>query len=148
MAYRGRYIPTYPKKYKGDPSNIIYRSLWERRLMVYCDENDKVIEWGSEELIIPYYSPLDGRTHRYFPDFYVKTSKGDKFLVEIKPKRQTKPPKIPKRKTKRFIYETHEWGRNQAKWEAAENVCDRHGWKFIILTEDHINPHKYLSYGR
>ena len=75
MAYSGRYIPTKPEKYKGNPMKIIYRSLWERRLMVYCDQNDKVIEWGSEEIIIPYYSPLDGRTHRYFPDFYMKAKR-------------------------------------------------------------------------
>ena len=72
MAYRGRYIPTYPKKYKGDPSNIIYRSLWERKFMVYCDRNEKILEWGSEEFFVPYRSPLDGKIHRYFPDFYVK----------------------------------------------------------------------------
>ena len=53
MAYRGRYIPTYPKKYKGDPSNIIYRSLWERKFMVYCDRNEKILEWGSEEFFVP-----------------------------------------------------------------------------------------------
>ena len=72
MSYKGRYIPTNPKKYKGDPQNIIYRSLWERKFMVYCDTNDSVIEWGSEEVIIPYLSPWDGRMHRYFPDFYIK----------------------------------------------------------------------------
>ena len=72
MAYRGRYIPSNPKKYKGDSSRIIYRSLWERKLMVYCDRNEKVLEWGSEEVIIPYLSPWDNKFHRYFPDFYMK----------------------------------------------------------------------------
>ena len=69
ITYKGRYIPTNPKKYKGDPSRIIYRSLWERKLMVYCDRNEKVLEWGSEEVIIPYLSPWDNKIHRYFPDF-------------------------------------------------------------------------------
>ena len=116
--------------------------------MKYCDDNPDIIEWGSEEIIIPYVSPIDGRRHRYFPDFFVKTSKGDKFLIEVKPKSQTKPPKVPRRKTKRFIYETDEWGKNQANWEAANAVCQRNGWKFIILTEDHLKTPKYLNYGR
>ena len=148
MSYKGKYRPTNRKKYRGDVNNIIYRSLWERTFMKYCDDNPDIIEWGSEEIIIPYVSPIDGRRHRYFPDFFVKTSKGDKFLIEVKPKSQTKPPKVPRRKTKRFRYETHEWGKNQAKWEAAKAVCPRNGWKFIILTEDHLKTPKYLNYGR
>jgi|TARA_B100002019_G_C21057275_1_gene492292 hypothetical protein len=116
--------------------------------MVYCDTNPDIVEWGSEEIIIPYISPVDGKRHRYFPDFYIKTSNNEKFIIEIKPKKYTKPPKKPSRVTKRFIYETHEWGRNQAKWKAANELCERHGWKFLIMTEDHINPHKYSYYGR
>ena len=145
MSYKGKYRPTKREKYRGDVNNIIYRSLWERSFMKYCDDNPDIIEWGSEEIVIPYISPIDGKKHRYFPDFYLKTSNGDKFLVEIKPKRQTKPPKVPKRKTRRFIYETHEWGRNQAKWEAANKLCKRNGWKFLILTEDHLNLPKYKN---
>ena len=72
MSYKGRYTPQNPKKYRGDYKNIIYRSLWERKFMVYCDQSNNIIEWGSEEVIIPYISPLDGRVHRYFPDFYIK----------------------------------------------------------------------------
>ena len=93
MSYKGKYRPSYPKKYKGDPTNIIYRSLWERKFMVYCDKNEKILEWGSEEIALPYRSPIDNRIHRYFPDFYVKEQLSDgsikKYLVEIKPKRQT-----------------------------------------------------------
>ena len=147
MSYKGKYHPTNRKKYRGDVNNIIYRSLWERKFMVYCDTNPDITEWGSEEIVIPYMSPLDKKRHRYFPDFYIKTSNGDKFIIEIKPKKYTKPPKKPAKTTKRFIYETQEWARNQAKWEAAESVCKRHGWKFMILTEEHINPHKYSYYG-
>lgn len=92
MAYSGRYNPTNPRKYRGDPDKIIYRSLWERRFMVYCDNTDEVLEWGSEEIIIPYISPLDGRMHRYFPDFYTKVRQRDgtikKLLIEVKPKAQ------------------------------------------------------------
>ena len=64
MAYKGKYKPKYRSKYKGDPTKIIYRSLWERRFMVYCDENPNIIKWASEEVIIPYRSPLDKRIHR------------------------------------------------------------------------------------
>ena len=144
MSYKGKFRPTNRKKYKGDPGNIIYRSLWERKFMSYCDTNPNILEWGSEEIIIPYVSPIDGKPHRYFPDFYIKTLNEDKFLVEIKPKAQTKPPKKRKR-TSRYLYEIKTWGVNQAKWEAADAVCKRNGWKFIILTEDHLNTHKYIS---
>ena len=96
MAYSGRYLPTNPKKYRGNPSRIIYRSLWERKLMVYCDRNEKVLEWGSEEVIIPYLSPWDNKIHRYFPDFYMKVKQNSggvkKFIIEVKPKYQCKPP--------------------------------------------------------
>ena len=107
MAYRGRYIPTNPKKYRGNPSQIIYRSLWERKLMVYCDRNEKILEWGSEEVIIPYLSPWDNKLHRYFPDFYIKVKQNSggikKFIIEVKPKYQCKPPvKNPKRKTNKW----------------------------------------------
>ena len=144
MAYRGRYIPTHPKKYKGDPSNIIYRSLWERKFMVYCDRNDKILEWGSEEFFVPYRSPLDGKIHRYFPDFYVKvkTPTGNKkWVVEVKPKAQCKEPvKNPKRRTKRWLNEVFTYAVNQAKWKSAEEFCKDHGMEFKIFTEDHLFP--------
>ena len=107
MSYKGRYKPVNPKKYRGDYSQVIYRSLWERKLMVYCDNNNAVLEWGSEEVIIPYRSPWDGKIHRYFPDFYMKVKQSNgttkKFIIEVKPKYQTKPPvSNPKRKTKKW----------------------------------------------
>ena len=142
MAYRGKYYPTHPKKYKGDPSNIIYRSLWERKFMVYCDKNDKILEWGSEEFFIPYRSPLDGKVHRYFPDFYVKveTKQGTikKWVVEVKPKIQTRPPRTPKRKTKKYITEVRNWAINDAKWKNAIEYCKDRNMEFIIITEDEL----------
>ena len=142
MAYRGRYIPTYPKKYKGDPSNIIYRSLWERKFMVYCDRNDRILEWGSEEFFIPYRSPLDGKVHRYFPDFYVKVKTKQntikKWVVEVKPKAQTKPPRTPKRKTKKYITEVRNYAINDAKWKNAIEFCKDRNMEFIIITEDQL----------
>ena len=145
MAYKGKYIPNNPKKYVGNHSQVIYRSLWERKFMVYCDRNEKVIEWGSEEVIVPYRSPWDGKMHRYFPDFYIKIKQGDgtykKFIIEVKPKAQCKQPiKSPKRKTKRWYNEVKTWGINQAKWKCATDYCDNRGMEFKILTEDHLNP--------
>ena len=140
--HKGRYVPNKPKKYRGDYNNIVYRSSWERRFMLYCDRSDAIIEWGSEEIIIPYRSPLDGRMHRYFPDFYIKVKQADgsikKMLIEVKPKAQCGPPPIPKRKTKRFLNEVRTWGVNKAKWDAAIEWCNDRGIEFKILTEDHV----------
>jgi len=142
MAYKGRYNPANPKKYKGNPQNIIYRSLWERKFMVYCDTNDKVLEWGSEEIIIPYVSPWDGKVHRYFPDFYIKVKQSSgklkKFIIEVKPKKQTKPPKPVERKTKRWIKEVRTFGINEAKWKHASNWCKDNNMEFKILTEEEL----------
>ena len=144
MAYKGKYIPINPKKYVGNSSQVIYRSLWERKLMVYCDRNEKVIEWGSEEVIVPYRSPWDGKMHRYFPDFYMKVKQGNgtqkKFIIEVKPKAQCKPPPSqPKRKTKRWFNEVKTWGVNEAKWKYANEWCLDNNMEFKILTEDHLN---------
>ena len=138
MSYKGQYIPQNPKKYKGDSHRIVYRSLWERKFMVYCDTSNSIIEWGSEEVIIPYLSPWDGKIHRYFPDFYIKVRQHDniikKMIIEVKPKSQCKPPKAePKRKTKRWFTEVKTWGINEAKW------CNNNDMEFKILTEDHLN---------
>ena len=145
MAYKGKYIPINPKKYVGNSSQVIYRSLWERKLMVYCDRNDNIIEWGSEEVIVPYRSPWDGKMHRYFPDFYMKVKQTNgtykKFIIEVKPKAQCKEPiKTPKRKTRKWYKEVQTWGINQAKWKSATDYCENRGMEFKILTEDHLNP--------
>ena len=145
MAYKGKYILINPKKYVGNSSQVIYRSLWERKLMVYCDRNDNIIEWGSEEVIVPYRSPWDGKIHRYFPDFYMKVKQTNgtykKFIIEVKPKAQCKEPtKTPKRKTRKWYKEVQTWGINQAKWKSATDYCENRGMEFKILTEDHLNP--------
>ena len=142
MSYKGKFQPSYPKKYKGDPTKIIYRSLWERNFMMYCDLNENIIEWGSEEIALPYRSPLDNRVHRYFPDFYIKVKENNgslkRYLIEIKPKKQTVEPKIQKRKTKSYIYEVTEYAKNMAKWKAAEEFCKDRMWEFKVLTEDEL----------
>ena len=142
MSYKGKYKPENPQKYKGDPTNIIYRSLWERKFMLYCDKNLNILEWGSEEIALPYRSPLDNKVHRYFPDFYIKVKESNgqikKYLVEIKPKKQTVEPQIKQRKTKQYIYEVTEWAKNQAKWKAAREFCEDRQWQFKIVTEDDL----------
>jgi hypothetical protein len=136
-VYKGRFKPTNPKKYCGDVSNIIYRSSYELKFMKWCDLNENIIEWGSEELSIPYKSPVDNRIHRYFPDFYLKLN-NKKYLIEIKPSRFTQEPKVPKRKTKRFIEEVKQYGNNIAKWESATEFCLDNGWEFKIITEKEL----------
>jgi len=139
MSYKGKYQPSHPKKYKGDPTNIIYRSLWERKFMRYCDLNENILEWGSEEIALPYRSPVDGRIHRYFPDFYIKVKESNslikKYLIEVKPKKQTIPPKKPQRQTKGYIREAYEYAKNQSKWAAAREFCADRGWEFKVITE-------------
>lgn len=141
-SYKGKYKPIFPNKYKGDPTNIVYRSLWERKFMYYCDMNETILEWSSEEFFIPYKSP-DGKIRRYFPDFLIKvkesTGSTKKYLIEIKPKKQTVPPPKPKRQTKKYISEVYEYVKNQSKWEAAREWCLDRGYEFRIFTETELN---------
>lgn len=142
MSYKGKYQPKNPQKYRGDANNIIYRSLWERKFLIYCDTNENILEYASEELALPYRSPIDNRIHRYFPDFYIKVKESNgsikKYLIEIKPKKQTVEPIPQKRKTKGYIYEVYEYAKNQAKWKAAREFCEDRQWEFKILTEDDL----------
>lgn len=142
MAYSGKFFPKNPSKYRGDVHNIWYRSLWERKAMVYFDDNPSIIEWASEELIIPYKSPLDNRWHRYFPDFIIKVKTRSEeikvIVVEVKPASQTKPPEYGKKATKRYISEIATWGVNEAKWNAAVEYCKDRNWEFQIITENEL----------
>jgi len=137
MAYSGRFSPKNPKKYLGDPTNIWYRSLWERRVMTHLDDSVSVLKWSSEEIVIPYLSPVDGRWHRYFPDFYVQTDKGS-MILEVKPLSQSVAPKPRKTKSHKYLTEVMQFGVNQAKWKAAEEYCKDRKWKFKVVTEQEI----------
>ena len=110
--------------------------------MVFCDNNPSILQWGSEEVVIPYRSPVDGRIHRYFVDFNIRiqTKSGEikKYLIEIKPKKQTIPPPESKRKTKTWRSNAMTYLKNQAKWEAARDWCEDRQMEFMILTEDHL----------
>tara|TARA_S200002703_G_scaffold147080_1_gene142621 strand:- start:57 stop:497 length:441 start_codon:yes stop_codon:yes gene_type:complete len=142
MAYKGKFRPKNPQKYRGDPTKIIYRSLWERNCMRYFDENPNVLKWSSEEIIVPYKSPLDGRYHRYFPDFLIrvknKQGKLETIMIEVKPLKETKEPKPQKRLTKNYLYEVKTWSINKSKWEAAIEFCKDRKWKFMIITEKEL----------
>lgn len=142
MSYKGSFRPRNPEKYQGNPNNIVYRSLWELKLMRYLDDHSEVISWGSEEIAIPYRSPVDGKIHRYFPDFVVKKKNKDgttsTIMIEVKPRAQTIEPKVQKKATKKYINEVMTWGVNQAKWKAAENYCQDRMWKFQLMTEKEL----------
>jgi hypothetical protein len=142
MAYKGPFRPKNPQKYKGDPTKIIYRSLWELRMMRYFDSTDAVLEWSSEEVIIPYRSPKDRKLHRYFPDFVVKLKEANGniniLMIEVKPLVQTKEPINNSKHPRRYLKEVMTYGINLAKWKAAQEFCADRGWQFKIFTEKEI----------
>lgn len=148
-THKGRFRPKNPEKYKGDPTKIIYRSSWEFKFFRYVDQHPDVVWWASEEFIVPYMSPIDGKAHRYFPDVVMrkKTPDGkyETIMIEIKPNSQTKPPDISKRNatktgkvSRRYINEVKTYGINEAKWKAAERYCAERGWIFTIMTEHQL----------
>lgn len=141
-TYKGKYAPINPEKYIGDSNNIIFRSLWERQVMMYLDKNANVLKWGSEEIKIPYISPKDNEIHHYYPDFVVeyKSKDGDvcRMLMEIKPTKDITPPSSKRRHTKYFLQEQMVYDINMAKFEAAMGFCKARDWEFRIVTEKDI----------
>ena len=141
-SIKSLFKPSFPKKYKGDATNIICRSTWERKFCNWCDINENILEWGSEEFWIPYLSPIDNRTHRYFPDFIIKVKESNgevkTYVIEVKPKRQTKPPIKKKRVSKSYLYEMKTYSVNQAKWSAANEWCKDRRIQFKIITENEL----------
>lgn len=135
---QGYFKPRNPHKYKGNPTNIFYRSSWELRAMIYFDKNPDIVEWSSEEVVVGYRSPIDNRARRYFPDFVVKTINKETIMIEVKPKKETEAPVKGKKKPKRYITEVANYGINSAKWEAAKQYCAKKGWRFEILTEHQL----------
>jgi len=135
-TYKGRYSPKKPEKYRGDPTGVIYRSSWEKNLMLWCDRTEDVVEWSSEEIVVPYIYAVDGRAHRYYVDFFIKYKSGQVIIVEVKPAAQTEPPKGKDRRTKRYLNEATTYVKNVNKWEAAKSYAEVRGWKFEIWTEE------------
>ena len=141
------YKPLNPNKYQGDSNNIICRSSWERKFCIWCDNNENILKWASEEFSIPYLSPVDNRIHRYYPDYLIevkeKNGRIKKYIIEVKPKKQTQPPKKPSRMTKSYLYESKTYAVNQAKWKYAKDFCKDNGVEFKIITEDELGIKPY-----
>ena len=137
-TYKGKFTLKNPEKYMGNPNNVVYRSSWELKMFVRLDSDPNIVRWASEEFSIPYLSPIDNRLHRYFPDIYAENANGEKFVFEIKPDSQTRPPAKKSRQTKRYLTEVSTFLVNQAKWEAAERFCSERGWSFQLVTEKHL----------
>lgn len=120
VAVKGKYYPKNKQKYLGNRAPI-YRSMWERRFMIYCDKSKNILEWDSESIHIPYISPKDKKWHNYYPDFYIKYKNKNnqtiKSIIEIKPYYQKK------------------WDINIAKWESCQKYCNDTGYDFKVLTE-------------
>ena len=139
--HQGRFVPTHPEKYKGDPTNIVYRSSWELKLMRFLDDNTNVLEWSSEEFFIPYVNPFDKKAHRYFPDFFVRVKEKDgkikTMILEVKPSAQTKEP-TKKRISRKYVTEVVTWGVNESKWKACHKYCEERDWEFRIVTEQDL----------
>lgn len=135
MAYSGKYIIKKPNKYRGDPSKVTYRSHWEKLCFMWCENNPDIKDWSSEEIVVPYYYDVDKKYHRYFVDLKITFKNGKTILVEIKPEKETAPPKRPD-KSKRYIGEALTYVKNMNKWEAANEFAKDRGWDFQIWTEN------------
>lgn len=141
-SYKRYFKPKFPEKYRGNSKGIFNRSTWETMFCKWCDENRNILEWSSEELAIPYISPVDNKPHRYFPDFVIKVKEKDgkinTYIVEIKPLLQTHPPKFPGKKTKKYLYEAKSYAINTIKWKYAQKYAEQRGWKFMLITEKEL----------
>jgi len=134
-TYKGFYRVKHRSKYRGDPDNVVYRSMWEARCFSWCDNNSSVKNWSSEEIVIPYLYEVDKKYHRYFVDLKITFKDGKTLLVEIKPEKETTPPKNPGRKTKRYLNEGMTYIKNMNKWKAANTYAKDRGWQFQVWTE-------------
>ena len=140
-GYRGSFKPKNPQKYIGDINSITYRSLWERKFMLFCDTNPAIVKWASEEIAIPYYYKVDKKMHKYYVDFVMQileaSGKLKTYLIEIKPYKQTIEP-IKRKNTKKYINEILEWEKNQSKWTQATQYANGKNWEFKIITEKEL----------
>jgi len=142
--HQGRYIVKNKDKYVGNVSNVIYRSGWEKKVFLMLDNNPNILKWGSEILPIPYFSTIDNKTRRYYPDLLVKYKNKDgdiiTDMVEIKPYKQTLPPKKGggKNSKNRYINECLTYRKNQDKWNSAKMWCKKEGYNFRLMTENEI----------
>lgn len=144
---QGKYTLENRRKYIGDPKNVVYRSGWELKFFLWCDRSPRVLSWGSEEIVIPYYHRTSQKMRRYYVDGVVKYLKRDdtivNYLVEIKPYKQTIPPKKPKKPglkgDARYMREMVTYMQNQDKWNEARKFAEKKDMEFVILTENELN---------
>ena len=133
---KGIYVCKHPEKYLGDPTKIRFMSSWELRFMQICDDNPNVLQWGSEEFRVKYFNPIKKKVCDYIPDFILKykNRQGELIteVIEIKPHKQTVPDK------KASLYDQVSLAVNHAKWAAAKAVCESHGIRFRVATEQDL----------
>ena len=137
-TYSGKYTVKHPKMYKGNVRTVEYRSSWEKACFKWLDGKEEVEWWASEEFVVPYYYDVDKKMHRYFVDLSIKWKSGKLLLVEVKPKKQTTPPKTKRPKSRQSLNEAYTWIMNCNKWEAADKIAKDNGWEFVIWTEDDL----------
>lgn len=138
MTYKGKYRVKNISKYEGDPTKCVYRSMWERQVFRWCDDNPSILKWSSEETVVPYRCRTDKKVHRYFVDLKIKTKDNQTWLIEIKPDKETKEPKKRNTKSRQYMNEVMTYVKNQSKWEAAKEYAEVRGWKFQVWTEKTI----------
>lgn len=137
--HQGLFKPVYPQKYIGDVNNIIYRSSWELKLLMWCDLNPSVIKYNSEGIKIPYWSEVDQKQRTYWIDFIIQYKTRDGIiktsLVEVKPEKQCSPPSKRGKRQDRYLQECYTWEVNKAKWAAAKEYAAKNGMDFMIMNE-------------
>jgi hypothetical protein len=136
--YKGKYRPVNIAKYEGNFQHVEYRSSWERAVFKWCDLNEAIVKWSSEEVVVPYRCKTDNRMHRYFVDLKITFKNGDTYLIEIKPKKETLEPKKRSRTSKGYLTEVLKYVKNMSKWEAAASYATAYNWKFEVWTEETI----------
>lgn len=161
--HQGNYIPVFKDKVikLNDQGGIFYRSSWEKKIITWLDNNPKIKSWGSECVSIPYQlthfernGDLNIRNHSYYPDFYYEIDNGDgttrKVIAEVKPMKEylmvqkitekslTIPENVTLKKLKNIEYDLKMAHKNKTKWETMIKFCDKKGWDFIIITEEHL----------
>ena len=145
-TYKGSYKIKKPEKYAGDPSNVTYRSMWERACFVWAERNSDVVRWSSEEVIVPYYDEGQKKNRRYHIDLRLEFKDGTKLLVEVKPHKQTKPPTKRGKKRTRYLEESMTYVTNVCKWKAADKFAKGKGWQFAIWTEKELRKMGILKF--
>lgn len=144
-TYKGKYTVKHPSKYKGNLEEVVYRSNWEKSVMIWLDNNSEVAKWNSEDFVVPYYYDVDKKWHKYHVDFWIKFKNGNVLLVEVKPKKQTEPPKSKIPRSRRSLNEAFTYIKNRNKWEAAQQIAQDNGYKFAIWTEDELTKMKIIN---